>query len=169
MKKFIFISLLVIPFCKAAEEPQQIEEAADPYASWRRATQHLSDADLQSINVEYHLGLDDREITALPENLNIPYVGELRLQNNLIRALPKEFNLRRLQLLDLSENELDYVDPAIIQKLPRLRLLNLRGNKRLTQENVDALKEEAAARTGEYYLRILANSDLPTNIKGSEE
>ena len=152
----MFIFLLVIPFCKGA----------DPDESWKKAMQSKSDFDKRF----WSLDLSKEEITDLPENLSLSRdVKELDLAENLIRALP-ELNLPYLELLDLSDNLLDYVNPDIIQQLPRVQVLNLRGNKRLTQENVNALEEKAAARTGRYkYVRILADPDLPTNIKGSEE
>ena len=130
MKKLMFISLLVIPFCKAADDD----------GSWNRAMQRLSDVAKQG----WYIDLVGKEITALPENLSLsPNVRELNLRANLIQALPENFNLPNLKLLDLRENQLDYVDPKIIQQLPNLEVLNLDGNPLI--ENFNDTEADARA------------------------
>lgn len=54
------------------------------------------------------------------------------MSNNLLAQLPSTINrLRRLELLDVSNN--DIADLRVVSFMPELKILNVSGNKRLTQ------------------------------------
>ena len=107
MKKLLFISLFIIPFCKAA----------DPNASWNLAVQNIANWQQQEV-----LYLDGNQIGVIPDNLNLPLL--LRLY--------------------LNGNHIEQVDLQIFEQFPNLNYLGLNKNP-LTPENVDALREAAAA------------------------
>ncbi len=150
MKKFIFISLLVITqyglsgYIKAAAAgPQQIEEAAGPYASWNQAVQgipnwqqrvnlYLSGNQIAAIpdGLELHelqgLYLYSNQIAAIPDNFNPPQLRRLSLRNNRLGALPANFNPPQLQILDLDGNMLVAIPDDL--ELHELRWLHLSNN-----------------------------------------
>ncbi len=172
MKRFILmlIYLLIMPLCRAAV----------PDESWHQAVQEIPNLQNQRF-----LKLNDKNITAIPdnlnfpnlrllwlnknlittiENLNLPVLERLHLNNNLITAIDnlnlppqlKELNLQGNQIttienlnlpqlveLDLRSNHIEYIDPQILQGLPRLARLDLSKNP-LTQNNIDELKKIAA-------------------------
>ncbi len=173
MKKLIFISLLVIPFCKAA----------DPDQSWHQAVKRPPNLDWQQ---QDSLILDRKRIETIPNNLNLPNLWQLNLNNNLITAIPGNLNLPRLRSFSLCNNQITSIPdnlnlPNLCSfylsnnritsipdnlNLPRLEHLNLEGNhidfvsdnifkqfpnliflwlnkNPLTQKNVDQLREAA--------------------------
>ncbi len=138
MKKIIFISLLVIPFCKAADD-------ANSYERWDRAVREKhSNYNRRKLNFITNLSLLDSHIPAIPDNPNLPHLTYLNLRDNQIAAIPEKLNLRKLEYLNLQDNDIESVNPQILQQLPSLRFLYLNKNP-LTQANVDKLKEAAEA------------------------
>ena len=104
MKKLIFISLLAIPLCKAA----------DPYESWNHAIQ-----DIPNWQTQETLNLSSKEITAVPDDLQLPLtILDLNLSNNLIEHFNHEI---------INRSSVVYVD--------------LRGNP-IEQQEVKHLKQE---------------------------
>ncbi len=129
MKKLILISLLVITqyglsgYIKAAaEEPQQIEEAADPYASWNQAVQNIPN--WQQVA---DLVLWWKRIEAIPADLNLSNLHSLDLLGNNIKAIPDLTSLINLRQLGLNINQIKAI-PAL--NLPsNLVTLQLNNNK----------------------------------------
>ena len=172
MKKLMFISLLIIPFCKAADVPE----------SWKRAIEGISNnieqhtslcvmnrqikaipvnlgfPHLKSLNLKRnqieaipedlnHPGLEEidlanNQITTVPHNLKLPLLRTLILDNNLLTAIPRNFKHSRLARLSLKFNQISYVDPQILKQFPKLRFLYLNKNP-LSEANVKELEEEA--------------------------
>ena len=139
----MFIFLLVIPFCKAA----------DPDQSWYQAVQNVT-ASRPDLQQELYLDLAHKQIPAIPANLNLPQLQGLNLGNNQIYAIPANLALPNLTMLLLHNNHIDYVDPQIINQFPRLNYLHLNKNP-LTQKNVDELR--AAAQKANRVIQITAN------------
>ena len=77
MKRLMFISLLVIPFCKAA----------DPNASWNKAVENIP-----SWEEEKYLTLTRKGITTLPDNRTLIRLEYLDLQRNPITTFPKRLS-----------------------------------------------------------------------------
>ena len=90
-------------------------KAADPDESWNQAV-----ANMPNWQQLENLDLRSKGITKIPVNLKLP---------NLMR-------------LNLTGNDIKYVDLEILEGLPNLRLLVLNKNP-LTQENINNLKEKA--------------------------
>ena len=153
MKKFMFIFLLVIPFCKAA----------DVNASWNRAFQSLPDWEREEPTV---LRLQHQKIETIPGDLDLPNLDILNLCNNQIEAIPANLpptlmnlildhneikaipaNLEHFNLISLSLNfnHIDHVNPArLLQQFPNLLFLDLNGNP-LTPNNVQQIRDAATA------------------------
>ncbi len=97
MKKFMFIFLLIIPFCKATDSWNQAVEPIGALFGWD--------------NIET-LNLKGASITELPVNPSLPKLKNLYLNKNQLRdvspTLFKQFlkNLPELRLIDLSNNPL---------------------------------------------------------------
>ncbi len=196
MKKFIFISLLVITqyglsgYIKAADEgTQQIDEAADPNESWNQAVQNIPNWQQRAV-----LNLVSKQIDALPANFNPPKLELLNLNRNQLGALPANFNpsqlrrlclnhnrfaaipddleLHELMLLDLSDNDIQKFNPArLLMQFPKLVRIVLSNNP-LDPANIQDLRDAAIA--ARRPLDIDANDILPPrpegdDIKGSEE
>ncbi len=92
---------------------------------------------------------------------------ELNLYSNCLTTLPKNLDFPKLSRLVLSSNQLSYIDPEILKKLPKLRELCLDANY-LDEANVKAL--EAAADTHPY-LRIYVGDQkelMGATIKGAK-
>ncbi len=150
MKKLIFISLLVIPFCKAADNDenwnyavqQRYPDGIEGLVVLKLNHNHIAaipdnlPQQLQLIN------LKDNEITAIPDNLP-QQLRFLNLEDNHITEIPDNLP-QQLKVLRLEGNHITYVDPKILQQLPRLTNLILNKNP-LYQKDVDALREAAAA------------------------
>ena len=105
MKKLIFISLLIIPFCKAADNADE---------NWYRAVQNIP-----NWRKERTLDLPYAQIQAIPADLIFPNLKMLLLDHNQINQvhatrLLKQFP--KLKVLDLSSNPLH---PADIENLRR--------------------------------------------------
>ena len=158
MKRFIFISLLVMPFCKGADVPK----------SWEQATQNISDSDLEKA---VELELIHEQIEAIPENLGdlLPCLEKLNLNYNLISAIPDNLRLSEVWALWLVGNRIEYIDPEkIFTQFPNLVYLNLSKNP-LT--NVDEIRKKVGTRQG-----FVLNADdigekyLPAgrNMKGAK-
>ncbi len=143
MKKLMFISLLVIPFCKAD----------DPDQSWYQAVQNKPDWQQQRT-----LSLIGKQIQAIPDNLDFHNLEWLHLNDNQIQAIPANLTAPYLRTLFLGNNSIDYVDPQIINQFPRLNRLELNKNP-LTQENVDQLR--AATLQANRHILIVANDIGP--------
>ena len=103
MKKLMFIFLLVISFCKAA----------DPDASWNQAVQNIPDwATSTELNLAYN------QIQAIPANLTLLNLEALNLAYNQIKKFdPKRLleQFPKLDALNLSNNP--QLDPRNIQDL----------------------------------------------------
>ncbi len=127
MKKLIFISLLVIPLCKGAASVPE---------SWTNA---LKRKNISNVLQSKSLMLSGQGITALPDPLYLPKLQVLDLSNNPITALPKRLMTSNLKRLYLSDTDIKYIDPQILEDVPRLKHLNLLGTK-VTKQNVDMLK-----------------------------
>ncbi len=91
-------------------------KAADPYEGWNLA---INDPIMYRLTI---LELDNKQIVAIPDNPNLPLV----------------------EVLYLTKNQIEYIDPQILQQFPNLEYLNLNENP-ITQENVNALREATAA------------------------
>ncbi len=130
MKKLIFISLFVIPFCKAADN--------DNDENWNRTVQ---DPSLYSEEL-LGLNLSSQKIATIPNNPNHPEgrVLHLNLSNNLITTVPSNLGFDELQTLTLSNNWIDYLDPEKLQQFPRLIVLCLDKNP-IHQKDVDELRK----------------------------
>ena len=137
MKKLIFVSLLVIPFCKAADD------------IWYQAIK-----DQPNIRQQLGLNLMSKGLTTIP-NLDLSNLRTLILSNNKLTSFPDNFNLHSLRNLYLDKNDIKYVDPNILSKLPNLEDLDLSNNP-ITRENVAKLKAEAT-RLG-CHVNIIANN-----------
>ena len=74
----MLIFLFVIPFCKAADPNESWE-----YESWNRAVQDIPD-----LKNEVDLQLNDKNIDAIPDNLDFPHLQVLRLNGNDLTAIP---------------------------------------------------------------------------------
>jgi len=152
MKNLMFIFLLVIPFCKAA----------DPDQSWYDAVQHIPNWQQQA-----ELNLDDNQIGAIPDNFNLHNLRYLNLINNQIVAIPNNFNSPDLRTLSLSNNNIDQINPErLLEQFPQLVYLNLSNNPNLHLKNIEDLRD-AAARAGRN-IEIIANNIRPggQDIKG---
>ncbi len=132
MKKLIFISLLVIPFCKAADPKA--------HASWYQALQDIPNK--FNLHKKTELFLGDKGIEAIPDNLNSHYLEHLYLGNNYLQEIPDNLNFPRLTVLSLIGNHIRQINPQIFKKFPNLQFLYLNKNP-LTQENVDELRKAA--------------------------
>ncbi len=149
-QKLIFISLLVIPFCKAADNDENWNYAVQqhyPDGIEGHVTLNLDHNHITAIpdNLPQQLqliSLVDNEITAIPDNLP-QQLQFLYLMHNHIAEIPDNLP-QQLKVLRLEGNHITYVDPKIIQQLPRLTNLILNKNP-LYQKNVDALREAATA------------------------
>ncbi len=146
MKKLIFISLLVIPFCKAADPCEKWHQVIqEMYTIPELETFNLSEQEITQIQKTFDLqeqeilDLQDRDIDAIPHDLKLPKLLYLSLDNNKITALPGLY-LPKLRALDLDNNKIGYIAPEILQQFPELRVLNVSNNP-LTKENVDQLRE----------------------------
>ncbi len=120
MKKIIFTSLLLItPFCKAADFQDINEHIAA--ADWGDVAQYISCCSAiykaRLWGSEY-LNLSNYEAHAIPDNLNLPNLERLFLDNNQIQAIDN-LNLPNLLQLHLNNNQ--------IQAIANLNLPNLRG------------------------------------------
>ncbi len=157
----MFIFLLVIPFCKAADPDQSWYDAVQNIPDWQQQQNlDLAHKQIQAIPANPNLPqlrglyLTYNQIQAIPGNLTLPNLQILHLYNNQIQAIPGNLTLPNLQTLYLSHNYLDYVDPQIINQFPRLNFLNLNQNP-LTQENVNELR--AAAQQANRNIQIIAD------------
>ena len=165
MKKLILISLFVIPFCRAAAGPEsdweskgkeeeeekiEIEDNWAEDANWNKAIQeaklHWEETRLQFPKMRRYQN---------------PLEGilELLLKDKKIKTLPDNFYLPNLRELDLTNNQIAYVDPEIFIKLPRLQILMLKGNP-LYKDNVDELINITKGLAGRYS-RIIVDENLP--------
>jgi len=98
----MLISLLIIPFCKAA----------DPDQSWNQAVQHIPNWQQEEV-----LRLYNNQIVAIPDNFEAPNLQWLLLNKNQIDEINPERLLEQfphLVYLNLSNNPLH---PADIRRL----------------------------------------------------
>jgi len=138
----MFISLLVIPFCKAADDE-----------SWNRAVGY------NNIENQRALCLRFKRIDAIPAHLNLPQLQELDLDYNKITAIP-HLNLPQLQELTLYYNEITAI-PAHLN-LPNLQKLNLHRNNKITViENLNFPKLRELFLAYNEITTIPANLNLP--------
>ena len=143
MRKLIFVFLFTIPFCKAAANgpkdswENKDKEKAEDFSSWDTAAQKYMIYVLEEQKTEdflcgqtpcfwelselYGMELNNKQITAISDNLNFPL----------------------LNYLNLNDNHIQYVNPQILNQLPQLERLDLNKNP-LTPENVAALRQRAA-------------------------
>ena len=166
MKKLMFIFVLVIPICKAA----------DPDASWYQAVQHIPNWQQQNnlylgnsqivaipdnfnpLNLQL-LDLNNNQIVAIPDNFNPPNLQQLYLRNNHIVAIPDNFNAPNLQTLVLNDNHIEKVDPKrLLEQFPNLVYLNL-SNNRLHPADIMDLRDAFTA-VGRN-INIIADNILP--------
>ena len=127
MKRLMLIFLLVIPFCRAADPDESWNQAVASKPNWQQGEE---------------LWLAGRGIKTIPENLKLPNLKTLFLNDNLIETIPKYFDLPKLKSLLLGRNYISYVDPNILEKLPNLEFLALEYNP-ITQKNISELKSKA--------------------------
>ena len=150
MKKIMFTSLiLTIPFlCRSAD---------DEVDSWYRAVEGIVNLDQQE-----ELDLSNKQIKALPDNLDTSRLVELYLHNNLLRVLPSQLDFSSPQILflsynrlinlpdvsfpeliglDLTHNEIMFGDVnTLLEHFPKLKWLNL-GQNPIIAEDIEVLKE----------------------------
>ncbi len=158
MKKIIFTSLLLItPFCKAAD-PQNAMAEVHPDA-WvniaNYTTQYLNiyTARLFGLN---HLDLIGYQLTAIPEDLDLPNLQVLNLSNNLIETIANP-NLPDLYQLYLNNNHIEYVDHL---DLPNLQMLNLSNNHIEYVDHLD-LPNLIDLRLSNNRIETITNPNLP--------
>jgi len=89
----MFICLLIIPFCKAANDGE--------YESWYQAVQ-----DIPNWLEEVTLDLSDRSIKAVPPDLDLLFTRELYLAGNQIAVIPNFRQSTSLDVLDLGNNQI---------------------------------------------------------------
>ena len=145
MKKLMFVFLLVIPFCKAA----------DPYESWNRA--------IQNVNMERDwVDLSEKQIAAIPNKLNYPDIHVLVLDRNLLGALPDNLDfLPALEVLNVDDNQIAAIDNL---NHPSLFWLTLNSN-RITYVNIDIFDRLP----GLVYLELKGNYLTKSNVKDLEQ
>ena len=129
MKQLMFISLLVIPFC----------EAAAPLGSWNKALDE-SYPDVQGRPMLTKIDLANKGITDIPE-------------------WPEDLNFDKLKELILSGNRIGFINPYILEKLPKLKFLDVTGNT-LLERNVTRLKEEAKKHPNKPMIRAYADDPV---------
>jgi len=152
MKKLIFISLLVMPFCKAADPDQSWHDAVQGIPNLQQhEVLFLNNNQIQAIPANLNLPnlqalhLNNNQIAAIPANFNPPELRELHLSNNLIQAIPDDLELHELRRLDLSYNDIREVNPArLLEQFPRLEYINLSNNP-VYQEYIQDLRDAAYA------------------------
>ncbi len=146
----MFISLLIIPFCKAADAPE----------SWNKAIKNIP-----NIHLAIQICLNHKRIEAMPESLDdFSLLTDLDLNNNLITAIPGNLYHFKLYSLCLQSNQIEYVDPQILDQFPELLYLDLNKNP-LSQENVNELKEAIEKRIG----FILRAEDIGEKYKSASQ
>ncbi len=189
MKKLIFIFLLAIPLCKAA----------DPYEAWNLAIErthewqqldylNLVSRKLQIVpdfehNVVRTLSLNDNLLQEVPNFQNLPLLEILSLSNNRLQDFPSLSNLLLLKKLYLDENQIQDIpsnlnllqvelislrfnninqiaEPkTLLQQFPNLGKLDLTGNDQLDSRSVQDLRD--AATEANRNIRIIADNILP--------
>ena len=93
-------------------------------------------------------GLADRlDISLNTSNWRIPYQNDLRksletnievvLSNNACRRIPNTNFLSRTSYLDLSANDMRYIQETILRKMPREAVLNISHNTKLKSIPID--------------------------------
>ncbi len=139
MKRIIFTPLLlIIPFCKAADYPGAMELLANGMKDLietgffedvaHRRAQYIScysAIDIARLRGSNGLDLSNKEVHTIPDNLNLPQLWYLYLQNNQI-AVIGNLNLPNLQSLDLHNNQIQAIDNL---NLPHLEWLDLHNNQ----------------------------------------
>ncbi len=90
------------------------------------------------------LSLNDNHIKSIA-NLSIPSLRRLELNNNQLRALPNDLNLPELRYLELQNNQIDFINEEVLDQFPNLRWLFLNENY-LPEENINQLQNYAAGR-----------------------
>jgi len=148
MRQLVFVSLFVIPFCKAVDDGVN--------SSWDQAVGPIIAVFPNFQNIRT-LNLAGGSITDLPENPNLPNLENLYLNRNKIHDV------------DLIEFK------QFLNYLPKLSNLDLRNNL-LTKKNADELIKIAAeieAETGQYINIItdeIGDQHLPkgSNIKRAD-
>ena len=143
MIKLIFISLLITPFCKTADNLESWNLAVQAYLEYKNC---LSLKQVTCLNLSYVPGYyHPTRISSLPNTLNhLSHLVELFLADNLLTKFPlsKDPKLSKLEKLDLSRNQISYFDPQILQQLPELIHLSLNRNP-ITKEEVEKLEDVA--------------------------
>ena len=105
------------------------------------------------------LSLDHNRLTVLPPGSLHPEtltnLQDLALNNNFLTAVPQDVGrLARLRTLDLGENRIDSLAPAILGRLPSLYGLRLAGN-RLT-----AIESDVFANNSNLHVLNIAHNQL---------
>ena len=166
MKKLMFIFLLVIPFCKAANPDQSWHNAVQHIPNWQQQVElSLNNSQIVAIpdnfnppNLEW-LYLDNNQIVAIPDNFNPPHLQILDLINNQIVAIPDNFNSPNLQRLYLDNNNIQEINPKrLLEQFPHLVYLNLSNNP-LHPADIRRLRE--LAQEAGRNIDIIAENILP--------
>jgi len=173
MKKLIFIFVLVISFCKAADIDVGWLNAVQGIPDWQQeANLHLNNNNIGAIPDNFNplnlqlLDLSNNNIVAIPDNFNPPNLQLLVLSNNNIGAIPDNFNSPDLQYLYLRNNQIEEINPKrLLEQFPNLIYLDLSDNP-LHPDNIRDLREEADA--ADRNIEIIADNIRPEgqDIKG---
>lgn len=77
--------------------------------------------------------IESKNVNYLPQNIgeSFPHLLELEVRNSSLKSVkPENFlNLRKLKLLDLSGNDLHFIEPQTFDELSSLEVLTLSDNK----------------------------------------
>ncbi|MGE1154669.1 dermonecrotic toxin domain-containing protein [Pseudomonas kitaguniensis] len=116
-------------------------------ACWRRDTPQMLNNDGQPIGLELDLG--DLRLPSLPDlDVDFSHVGSLKLNNMNLSTSPEGFltRYRHLRWLDLSNNQLRELPPAIGEMNGLTRLFLQNNQIRLTPETAQILSQRVTLR-----------------------
>ncbi|CAG0883733.1 unnamed protein product [Darwinula stevensoni] len=92
--------------------------------------------------------LDEESPLQLPCTSDFPQLQSLILRNNTIRNIHLQCSMKNLEQLDLSYNLISHLPPSLIEELPALNSLNLKGNIWGCNSNLLWLVEIHSAKPG---------------------
>ncbi len=135
MKKIIVTSLLLIaPLCKAADDRFVEEHLANATQVWVENTAHLIAQSAQNLG---YYGSIYKAYLLNSERLDLSEYG--------LKNVPQELNLPQLRELSLNNNQIQTIDPDVLAQFPHLERLSLNQNY-LSEDNIVQLREYAVAR-----------------------
>ncbi len=106
-----------------------------------------------------------KEITKIPDHLDLPKVKTLFLRGNSIEEIPASINIPQLEKLYLNRNNISKFDKDDLKQLltqfPKLKYLNLTGNP-LGQLDMKGLRE--TARKAGRSIEIIAKNTDPLDL-----